>query len=499
MKNVILSLSFLLLNYVIFAQSNALDFDGSNDQVSVTNASARITTGTGISMTFWVYPTNTSPSFPNFDGLAGFRNNSSADFYILQLSSTNVEARFRNSSGTNYDLNISGLSTNSWQHYVLTFNGSTLILYRNGSQIGSIAATGSINSSGETFYIGNLLFGTTNFWLDGRMDDVSLWNKALTSSEINCIYNYGIDTSSVGLQLYYSCDQGNAGQNNSGINTLNDEMGNINGSLAGFSLSGSTSNWVNGVQVYTYVSEDICEGDSFLFGSNYVSVAGKYNEYYSVGQGCDSIVQLKLNVHEPDTTTTNHRICMGDSVEFNGNYLKDEGSYTLTLSNQYGCDSTSTKIIDVDTVDVGLSKGGQVLLAKAQNATFEWYNCDGDSIIPGETGQTYTFSEHASYAVIVTQNNCTDTSECLYTALSIESINKENWKVYPNPASNKIYFQNIDGRFNVTVYNLSSSIVKKVELNGSESMSVSDLKTGIYFLHLYNDGNSALLKIQINN
>ena len=81
-----LTLLFSFISMNLFSQSNALDMDGGNDHVTVSNASARISTNSNMSMTFWVYPKNTSPSFPNFDGFAGFRNNSNADFYILQLS-----------------------------------------------------------------------------------------------------------------------------------------------------------------------------------------------------------------------------------------------------------------------------------------------------------------------------------------------------------------------------------------------------------------------------
>ena len=72
-----------------------MDFDGFDDYVSTPNASALVANG-NISMTMWFYPTNPGAGYPDFDGMAGLRNNSNADFYALQLSATNYEFRYRN-------------------------------------------------------------------------------------------------------------------------------------------------------------------------------------------------------------------------------------------------------------------------------------------------------------------------------------------------------------------------------------------------------------------
>ena len=82
-------------------------------------------------MSFWVYPKTTTNVYPDLDGYVGFRNNADADFYLVQLNSTEVEPRFRNSAGTNFDFVYSGLQLNIWQHFVMTYDGSNLMLYHN--------------------------------------------------------------------------------------------------------------------------------------------------------------------------------------------------------------------------------------------------------------------------------------------------------------------------------------------------------------------------------
>lgn len=46
---------------------NALSYDGVNDKVVATGASSLIANSTGISMSCWVYPSNATPAWPDFD------------------------------------------------------------------------------------------------------------------------------------------------------------------------------------------------------------------------------------------------------------------------------------------------------------------------------------------------------------------------------------------------------------------------------------------------
>ncbi|MEO8734777.1 MAG: LamG domain-containing protein, partial [Flavobacteriales bacterium] len=178
--------SALLLTTIGRAQSqNALDFDGVNDKVTVPAASSLITSGTGISLACWVYPRNAAPAYPDFDGFAGMRNEIDADFYLLQTSpSDNIEARFRNSTGAIFTLEASALVLNTWQFLVLTYDGSQLTVYDNGVNVATAPANGSIANAAVDLLIGDVDFQGTGFWLNGRVDEVSLWNRALSQSEI---------------------------------------------------------------------------------------------------------------------------------------------------------------------------------------------------------------------------------------------------------------------------------------------------------------------------
>lgn len=291
--------TFLLLTPLLNFGQNALDFDGIDDRIVVPNASARIANG-NITMAAWVYPTNPAAGWPNFDGFMGFRNDANADFYLLQLSSTNVEVRLRNSTGAVYTLASSTLNLNTWNHYVMSYDGSLIRLYHNGVIADSLVANGYITNTTSSLHIGTLPFGTTDFDTDGRLDDVALWNKALSASEVNALYNAcSVDLSDPNLQLCYEFNQGTGGANNAGISTAIDSKGNINGQMSGFTLNGNTSNFI------VYGNPTISTLNDTA-GCTYTSPSGNYvwtsNGTYQdtlVGAnaaGCDSLITVNLTL-----------------------------------------------------------------------------------------------------------------------------------------------------------------------------------------------------------
>ena len=168
-----------------------------------------------------------------------------ADFCFLQLNSTNLEVRYRNNLGNNFDMVYSGLALNTWNHFLATYNGSMVKLYHNGVAVDSVSANGVITNTTTPFHIGTVPFQSTDFDLDGRLDDVCLWNRALTASEANAWYNACTpDLNDQGLQLCYLFNQGIGGGNNTGITSAIDAQGNINAALSGLTLTGNTSNFI---------------------------------------------------------------------------------------------------------------------------------------------------------------------------------------------------------------------------------------------------------------
>lgn len=431
---------FLFLALTSKAQNqNALAFDGTDDLISTDAASSLIAGSNNMSMTCWVYPQNPTPN-GTYDGFCGFRNNADADFYILHYNTTTVEARFRNSAGTAFDIIGSGIQINTWQHLTFTYDGSMLRYYRNGIKTDSVSATGSIANIADTFYMGGLPFGGTMFNLIGKLDEVSLWSKTLSQSEISCIYNGGIDSTDTGLQLLYRFNQGTANGNNTSITAITDAAGNMDGTPANFLMTGTVSNFVAGAITAQTTTASFCPGTNYIWGNDTITETGTYTHVFTSSLGCDSTVVLTLN-----------------SV--------------------------------VDTT-VGWSGTSPFAAQTGLGVSYQWLNCGtGFSPVPGATTQLFTATANGSYAVKVTFNNCTDTSSC-YAITNVgieENIYSGNVKLSPNPAKNICTISApLFLNSTLSLYDVTGKVVLIQVFNQHSSLSVDKLKPGIYFVELRN-------------
>jgi hypothetical protein len=87
-------------------------------------------------------------------------------------------------------------------------------------------------------------------------------------------------------------------------------------------------------------------------------------------------------------------------------------------------------------VDIGVTADENTLTAKAQDAQYAWLDCDDNQVVSGADSKSFTAQKKGRYAVIVTRDNCTDTSECyLVEPLNIGENELTGWLVYPNPSA----------------------------------------------------------------
>ena len=204
------NLLFILFISFSFSQNYSLDFDGESDYVEVTNESAMIANADQMTLSGWVYPRGpNADSYTQFDGFFGFRNNEDADFYLLQLGNYKVECRLKVSGGGEFTIVTAenSIISETWHHLALTYDGSNMILYIDAIEAGSTGAYGQITNEFSPFNIGRLVWQTTNFDLDGQVDEVSLWNLALTEQQVQD-YMYADLTGEEGLVGYWKLNEG---------------------------------------------------------------------------------------------------------------------------------------------------------------------------------------------------------------------------------------------------------------------------------------------------
>lgn len=118
--------------------------------------------------------------------------------------------------------------------------------------------------------------------------------------------------------------------------------------------------------VTTPISANICPGDSLFFGGMYVSQPGIYEDSLLTSGGCDSVVILTLSLLPVYEDTLIASFCDGDSLLFGGEYLTHSGSYHDTLQSVGGCDSIIHLRLNVipafsDTIEASICPGDSLL------------------------------------------------------------------------------------------------------------------------------------------
>ena len=96
-------------------------------------------------------------------------------------------------SNTDYVVNSGGLALNSWYNLTLTYDGSNLIMYKNGVGFAITSLVPTPTSNGLDTLIGGsingLSGGTSTDYFDGRIGVVHIYNTALDSGQVSQIYS----------------------------------------------------------------------------------------------------------------------------------------------------------------------------------------------------------------------------------------------------------------------------------------------------------------------
>jgi len=245
---------FLTAIITFTANSQGLDFDGTNDYVrlpghpSVMNGAA------------FTFETSIKPRQNGSEILSIATRGNGDPFYLYiepmgggmpgeeeEPTSWMIMCDLWN---TSYNLHraayvIDANFFNNWHHIAASFNGSQWILYIDGAAVSTVPVTGTIvNMSAQPLYLGMY----QNMWhFAGTMDEIRIWNTARSQAEIFSNMKKQVAYNSAGLVAYYSCNQGTANGNNTGISSLTDASAAANNaSMHNFSLNGGSSNFTAG-------------------------------------------------------------------------------------------------------------------------------------------------------------------------------------------------------------------------------------------------------------
>ncbi len=333
--------------------SRRMEFDGNDDHIQVGD---RLDLTSAFTISAWVRTTGSNNDLSNKSIVS---KDGSTNGYELVLTDAN-RVRFRNGNGEN--IRSSGrLDTNVWHHVAIIHDGTTASIYIDG--VLDIAANIALpTDNSNTFTIGANYRSDTDIQKEfaGDLDEIRIWDAALTADELRFIMNQEIEQSGTNvfgkilpttltkydisgldwndLSAYYSM--------NNFIGThLNDASGNGNrGSLrnaANYDVEAQTA-------PLPYIS--LADGDWTAEGTWENATVGALAGQYAPGTTSvsDSNVTIDWNIvsvsHNVSATTdakvlalfsnSNELTVSGDSELSVSHYLKLDGSIDLEGESQ---------------------------------------------------------------------------------------------------------------------------------------------------------------------
>lgn len=217
-------------------------FDGDNDRINLSDASLYFSSiNKERSYSFWL---NVSV-FQEGDYVLRAAN--TEGFMFINLASANaIRFRMWNNAASYTTIKATGLRLNTWEHIVAIFNRTTLVLFVNGTKVNQSATfTPGVDSNTRYVYMGASETLTNDF--AGRIDEIGVWNRSLTSSEVSKLYRSGI-----GLSYPFSTNftiQANNNYTSQGINTFSAV---IEGRQRCYQEQANTSTVCEGLSTGTY-------------------------------------------------------------------------------------------------------------------------------------------------------------------------------------------------------------------------------------------------------
>jgi len=175
---------------LIYNSDGTVSYDGTTgDHRCVINAGTELNALKGssaITAEAWVYYTSYSGGTESYSVITN-----SGYPWVWLLENPSQTLRFRTFIGGS-DVSATDTSThalNTWYHVVGTYNGANHILYVNGVEKANRADTGVLGSPTYGAYIGT--YQGTNYCMSGKIDDVKIYNVALTAKQVKQNFEAG--------------------------------------------------------------------------------------------------------------------------------------------------------------------------------------------------------------------------------------------------------------------------------------------------------------------
>lgn len=281
--------------------NSAYNFNGVSNFINCGNSSVfGLLNGQTITISLWFNANN------NCDGFLiskySHLNPSNSNYFLGYTANQNNLTITGNGSNT---LSYNPILPNIWNMICVVLDNSSSKIYLNGSLVNQGSMNLSNNVSSSDLFIGKV--GNLNDLFNGKMDDIGIWNRALTECEIQNLYTSQLNI--ISQSILAGLDQSICAGDNVTLN----------------GAGGNNYLWNN----------NVVDGQAFA--------PAQSNSYVVTAQdslGCSGTDTVFVTVLENASSSITQTAL--DSYTLNGQTYTQSGTYTQTLTAANGCDSTIT-------------------------------------------------------------------------------------------------------------------------------------------------------------
>ncbi|MFA6090252.1 MAG: LamG domain-containing protein, partial [Candidatus Gracilibacteria bacterium] len=168
----------------------ARNFNGTNDYINISDSDNFYFTG-NFSMSVWINPNRANNSFEGI--IHQGETNANMDVNSLEIGPNNqMRWLIRNASTSVIDFYspVNSVSLNTWQYIVVKKEGGVFSMFLNGIMVNSQTNLLPLSNIPYNLWIGaRNIGGVSPMYSQGKIDEVRIYNRALSDSEIFSLYN----------------------------------------------------------------------------------------------------------------------------------------------------------------------------------------------------------------------------------------------------------------------------------------------------------------------
>ncbi len=181
-----------------------------------------------------------------------------------------------------------------------------------------------------------------------------------------------------------------------------------------------------------------------------------------------------------------------------------DGTYYYASQDGGACESQTRLEVKVKINPLPsnlVTSSGGTLTADETGATYQWLDCDnGNSAVDGAINQSYTSDISGQFAVEVSKDGCTDTSDC-YTVEGVGIIENSfgnSLQVFPNPTGGhfSVNLGQTYSELSVSIKDINGKVVYTEKFTNRQALDLElNEPAGMYFLEIRTEDKNAIIRI----